>query len=80
MLNYGVTFPMFAKVDVNGSNAHPVFKYLKSKLGGWFGSSIKWNFTKFLLDGNGKPIKRFAPTVKPADIEDDIRNLVKKTK
>lgn len=80
MLNYGVTFPMFAKVDVNGSNAHPVFKYLKSKLGGWFGSSIKWNFTKFLIDSNGKPIKRFAPTVKPSDIEDDIINLVKKTK
>lgn len=68
-INYGVTFPMFAKIDVNGKDAHPLFKYLKSKLKGYFGGKIKWNFTKFLIDQNGKPIKRFGPLVKPEKIE-----------
>jgi len=63
--NYGVSFPMFAKIDVNGSNAHPIFKYLKSQLSGLLGGKIKWNFTKFLIDKTGKPIKRFAPTTEP---------------
>ncbi|MFV0471554.1 MAG: glutathione peroxidase [Paludibacteraceae bacterium] len=75
--NYGVTFPMFAKIEVNGSNAHPLYKYLKNALGGTFGDSVKWNFTKFLIDRNGKPIKRFAPNVKPADMEDEIAATLK---
>lgn len=70
--NYGVTFPMFAKIDVNGSNAHPLYKYLKSTLHGTLTDTIKWNFTKFLIGKDGKPIKRFAPNVKPADLEEDI--------
>lgn len=69
VINYGVTFPMFSKIEVNGSNTHPIFNYLKSKLGGWFGSRIKWNFTKFLLDENGNPVKRFSPITKPKEIE-----------
>ncbi|MCI5081494.1 MAG: glutathione peroxidase [Saprospiraceae bacterium] len=75
-LNYGVSFPMFAKVDVNGKAAHPVFKYLKSKLGSIFGRGIKWNFTKFLVDQNGKPVKRFAPTTKPKSIEPYIQKML----
>lgn len=74
MINYGVTFPMFAKIDVNGKHAHPIYKYLKSELGGLFGSKIKWNFTKFLIDANGQPVKRFAPTVKPEKIEQYLEN------
>jgi glutathione peroxidase len=69
LINYGVTFPMFAKIDVNGKNAHPLYKYLRSELGGIFGSKIKWNFTKFLIDKNGKPAKRFSPTTSPEKIE-----------
>ncbi len=69
LINYGVTFPMFAKIDVNGKNAHPLYKYLRSELGGIFGSKIKWNFTKFLIDKNGKPVKRFSPTTSPEKIE-----------
>jgi glutathione peroxidase len=75
-MDHGVTFPLFEKVEVNGSHAHPVFQYLKAKLGGWFGRRIKWNFTKFLLDKNGKPVKRFAPVTKPADIEPYIKSLL----
>ncbi|MFD2248139.1 glutathione peroxidase [Pontibacter ruber] len=78
VLNYGVTFPMFAKVDVNGEQAHPIFKYLKSELKGLLGtSSIKWNFTKFLLDPNGQPVKRFSPTTKPEKIEKYIEKALK---
>src|SRR5690554_1777858 len=58
-INYGVSFPMFAKIEVNGENAHPIYKYLKQELRGTFGSSIKWNFTKFLIDSDGQPVKRF---------------------
>ncbi len=75
-INYGVTFPIFDKVDINGSNTHPIFKYLKSNLGGFLGSSIKWNFTKFVIDKNGKPIKRFGPTTKPEDMESFIKFLM----
>jgi glutathione peroxidase len=75
-INYGVTFPMFAKVDVNGENAHPLFKYLKNELGGWFGSNIKWNFTKFLIDANGKPIRRFSPATKPEKIDRYLEKLI----
>ena len=76
MLNYGVTFPMFSKVDVNGENAHPIFKYLKSSLKGIFGQKVKWNFTKFLVDANGSPYKRFAPNTKPESIEKYIIKLL----
>jgi glutathione peroxidase len=75
-INFGVTFQLTEKCDVNGSNTHPVFKYLKKKLGGWFGSKIKWNFTKFLIDKNGNPVKRYAPTVKPNDMEQDILGIL----
>lgn len=71
-VNFGVTFQLLEKCDVNGPDTHPVFKYLKKKLGGWFGSKIKWNFTKFLVDRNGYPVKRYAPTVKPEAIEGEI--------
>lgn len=76
-INFGVTFQLFEKCDVNGANAHPIFKYLKKTLGGWFGSKIKWNFTKFLMDKNGVPFKRYAPITKPASLEKDIIQLLK---
>lgn len=69
VLNYGVSFQMFSKVDVNGADAHPIYKYLKSHLRGFLVSRIKWNFTKFLVDKNGKPLKRFSPTTKPEKID-----------
>lgn len=75
-LNFGVTFPLMAKCEVNGPSTHPVFKYLKSKTSGLFGSRIKWNFTKFLIDKNGKPVKRFAPITKPESIEAEIVKLL----
>jgi len=76
-INHGVTFPLFEKIEVNGPGAHPVFKYLKSKLGGFFGRRIKWNFTKFLIDPNGRPVKRFSPVTKPEAIEPHIRALLR---
>jgi len=76
MVNYGVTFPMFSKIDVNGDDAHPLYKYLKSELKGTFGNKIKWNFTKFLVDKNGNPIKRFAPTTKPEKVEKYLENIL----
>lgn len=75
-VNYGVSFPIFDKIDVNGSSTHPIFKYLKSNLGGFLGSSIKWNFTKFVIDKNGKPIKRFSPITKPEDMESFVKFLM----
>ncbi len=77
LVNYGVTFPMFSKIDVNGLTAHPIYKYLKKELGGLFGARIKWNFTKFLIDANGKPVKRFAPVVKPAKLDAYLHQLLK---
>jgi glutathione peroxidase len=77
LLNYGVSFPMFSKIEVNGENAHPMFKYLKKELGGIFGSSIKWNFTKFLVDVKGKPVKRFSPITKPAEIDKYLSKILK---
>ena len=68
LINYGVSFPVFEKVDVNGKNAHPLFKFLKAQLPGFITKSIKWNFTKFLIDAEGNPIKRFAPCTKPEKI------------
>ena len=76
-LNYGVTFSMFSKVDVNGESADPLFKFLTSNKKGLLGSSkVKWNFTKFLVDKNGKPVKRFAPTTTPEQISKDIEKLI----
>lgn len=77
LINYGVSFPMFSKVDVNGPNAHPLYKFLKSELPGFPGNEIKWNFGKFLLDGKGKPIKRYSPFTKPEKLIKDIENLLK---
>ena len=77
LINYGVSFTMFAKVDVNGETAHPLFKYLKTELKGTFGNRIKWNFTKFLIDSEGKPLKRFSPYTKPEKMEKDILKALK---
>jgi glutathione peroxidase len=74
--NYAITFPMFAKIDVNGSNAHPLFNYLKSEKAGLLGSSIKWNFTKFLVDRSGKVVARHAPTAKPEGLTREIEALL----
>jgi glutathione peroxidase len=77
-LNYGVSFTITKKVDVNGSNAHPIFKYLKKHSGSFFGSAIKWNFTKFLVSPDGKTIKRYAPTLLPGAIDSDISKMLGK--
>ncbi|MDP2228471.1 MAG: glutathione peroxidase [Moraxellaceae bacterium] len=76
-LNYGVSFPMFAKIDVNGADAHPLFRHLTSAAPGLLGSTaVKWNFTKFLVDRNGRVISRYAPATKPEDIAADIEKLL----
>ena len=69
---YAVTFPMFAKIDVNGSGAHPLYQYLRKEKSGLLGSSIKWNFTKFLVDRSGKVVGRYAPTATPEAIRKEI--------
>lgn len=69
---YGVKFDMFSKIEVNGNNAHPLYKYLKAKQGGTLGDFIKWNFTKFLVNKEGKPVKRYAPNTEPFSIEKDF--------
>jgi len=76
LLNYGVSFPMFSKIDVNGENSHPIYKYLKSELNGILGSKIKWNFTKFLIDSIGKPVKRFSPITKPETIDKYLESIL----
>ena len=73
---YDVTFPMFAKIDVNGSQAHPLFNYLKNAKSGLLGSSIKWNFTKFLTDRSGQVVARHAPTAKPEGLTKEIEALL----
>ena len=73
---YGITFPQFSKIDVNGKNESPLFRYLKSQKGGIMGSNVKWNFTKFLVDKNGNVIDRFAPTVTPDKIESKIKECL----
>ncbi|WP_420769114.1 glutathione peroxidase [Parageobacillus thermoglucosidasius] len=76
-VNYGVTFPIFAKVDVNGEQAHPLFRYLTEKAPGVFGTkAIKWNFTKFLIDRNGNVVARFAPQTKPSELKSEIEKLL----
>ena len=77
-LTFGVSFPMFEKIDVNGENTHPLYAYLKKEQTGILGSEgIKWNFTKFLVDKNGAVVDRFASATKPEDIEKDILGLLK---
>ncbi|CUA80233.1 glutathione peroxidase [Anoxybacillus suryakundensis] len=79
-LNYRVTFPMFAKVDVNGPNAHPLFVYLTEQAPGVLGTkAVKWNFTKFLVDRNGQVVARFAPTTKPLELEQHIEQWLSET-
>jgi len=75
-VNYGVTFPLSTKVDVNGSNTHPIFAYLKDHTSGLLGSSIKWNFTKFLVSPDGSEVKRYAPKTSPAEIRKDAEALL----
>ena len=74
--NYAVTFPMFAKIDVNGNHAHPLFDYLKNAKSGLLGPSIKWNFTKFLVDRAGKVVARHAPTARPEGLSREIEALL----
>lgn len=76
-LNYGVDFPMFAKIEVNGPGTHPLYSFLKTEAKGLLGSEkIKWNFTKFLLNRDGAVVKRYPPTAKPEDIRKDIEKLL----
>ena len=76
LVNYGVSFPMFEKVEVNGGNAHPVFRWLKSALPGVLGGRIQWNFTKFLIGRDGKPLHRFAPITTPEKIAPYVRQAL----
>ncbi len=71
-LNFGVTFPLFKKIEVNGDGAHPVFKFLKDAAPGVLGKGIKWNFTKFLVDRQGRVVDRYAPTTSPEKLEADV--------
>ena len=75
-VNFGVTFQLTQKIDVNGKETHPVFAFLKKKLPGRWGKVIKWNFTKFLISPDGKPLRRYGPTFKPASLEEDIVPLL----
>jgi glutathione peroxidase len=75
-INYGVTFPLSTKVDVNGSKTHPVFAFLKSRAGGMLGSRVKWNFTKFLVSPDGTSVKRYAPKTAPAELKADIEAVL----
>ena len=75
--NYGVSFPMFAKVDVNGANAHPLFRFLTREKPGIFGTqAVKWNFTKFLIGREGHPVARYAPMTKPENLEGAMRKIL----
>lgn len=76
-LKFKISFPLFSKIEVNGDNAHPLYQYLKEALPGLLGSkAVKWNFTKFLIDKEGKPVKRYAPTDTPESIEKDIAAIL----
>lgn len=75
-VNYGVSFPLSTKVNVNGKQTHPVFAFLKDRSSGLLGSTIKWNFTKFLVAPDGTTVKRYAPKTSPADLEPDIEALL----
>lgn len=75
-LKYKTTFPLFAKIEVNGKNADPLFDFLKKQKGGFLGKDIKWNFTKFLISRDGNVVERYAPATKPEKIESDILKLL----
>ncbi|MGJ4787602.1 glutathione peroxidase [Leptospira koniambonensis] len=77
-VNFGVNFPLFKKIEVNGDGTHPVFQYLKKQAPGLLGKSIKWNFTKFLIDKQGNVIKRFAPMTPPEKLDKQIEELLSK--
>ena len=74
--NYAVSFPMFDKIEVNGDHAHPLYRYLKGEKSGLLGPSIKWNFTKFLIDRSGRAVARYAPTAKPEGLTEEIEALL----
>ncbi len=76
LINYGVSFQMFEKIEVNGANTHPLYEFLKKSCSGILNNSIKWNFTKFIIDTNGVPVKRFAPQTEPAKLESTIEKLL----
>ncbi len=76
MSSFGVAFDMFSKIDVNGASTHPLYVLLKESAGGFFTDTIKWNFTKFLVDKEGRVIKRYAPSVTPKELEQDIKSLL----
>ena len=76
LLNYGVSFPMFEKTEVKGPRAHPVFQWLTAKLPGILGRQVKWNFTKFLIDRDGAPLRRFAPMTPPSKLENSIHHAL----
>ncbi|GKX67609.1 glutathione peroxidase [Inconstantimicrobium mannanitabidum] len=76
LVNYGVSFTMFEKIDVNGKDAHPIYKFLKKEAKGTLGSEIKWNFTKFLIDKEGNVVRRYAPITVPEKIKNDIEKLL----
>lgn len=77
-MNYGVSFPLSTKIDVNGSKTHPIFAYLKDHSSGLLGSSIKWNFTKFLVSPDGSEVKRYAPKTSPAEVRKDAEQMLAK--
>ena len=75
-INFGVTFPLMKKIEVNGKNAHPIYKYLKAETKGLLGGAIKWNFTKFLISRDGSRIQRFAPTATPESLDEKVAALL----
>lgn len=75
-VNFGVTFPLYSKIDVNGADAHPLFKWMRAEQKGTLGSKVRWNFTKFLIDTDGNVVKRYGSTTKPEDISGDIEKLL----
>ena len=77
-VNYGVSFPVFAKIDVNGSDAHPLYKHLTKEASGILGGAVKWNFTKFLVDRDGNVVKRYAPNTEPEKLTEKIEELLQK--
>ena len=79
-INFGVTFPLMKKIEVNGENEHPIYTFLKAQAGDCFGRNIKWNFTKFLVSRDGSVIKRYAPATQPMKIEKDIVEMLKAAK
>ncbi len=76
LMNYGVSFPVTEKINVNGKSTHPLFAYLKKSAPGTLSNAVKWNFTKFLVNKEGEVVKRYAPTTKPEDIVEDIRKVL----